>query len=75
LYTRRPLALNGLREEFKYSFEIPVGTEFTELLRSTAGRQRLLSYPYSHQWRSLFSKQGRKGKSCGSWNYGIRVKE
>jgi hypothetical protein len=60
LYMRRPLAFNGWSEASKHNLEIPVGTEFSELLRLTAGKQKLLSYPYSHRWRSLFSKQGGK---------------
>jgi hypothetical protein len=36
------LALSGWSEESKHSMEIPVKTEFSNLLNPTAGKQRLL---------------------------------
>jgi hypothetical protein len=41
--TRRPLALNGWSEGSKHNLEIPTDTEFSDLLRLTARKQRLLS--------------------------------
>jgi hypothetical protein len=44
--TRRPLAVNSWSEESKHNLDIPVETEFFNLLQATAGEQTLLSYHY-----------------------------
>jgi hypothetical protein len=62
--TKRPLALNGRSEQSKHNSEIPVETEFSNLLRPTAGKQRILSYRsyhYPRQWRSSFLNKGGRG--------------
>jgi hypothetical protein len=51
--------LNGRRKESKQNFYRPVEREFSDLLRLTAGKPMEV----------FLSKQGRKGKSRGRWNY------
>jgi hypothetical protein len=58
----------------KHNSEIPVETEFSNPLRPAAGKQTLLSYLPTPP-EVFLSKQGRKGKSRGTWNYGITVNE
>jgi hypothetical protein len=59
--TRRPLAITGQTEVSKHNLEKPAKTEFTNLHCLTAGKQRVPSYLYSHQWWSAFLIKGGKG--------------
>lgn len=59
--TSRPLALNGQSKESKHNLERPVETESSDLLRPTAGKERLPSYHCAHQQRSSFVHMGGRG--------------
>jgi hypothetical protein len=71
--TKRPLALNGRSKESKHNLEAPVEAELSNHYAWTVASKRLPSYHYSHRQRSFFPKQGRKGKSHGTWDNGKRV--
>jgi hypothetical protein len=68
---RKPLALNGQIGESKHNLVIPVKTEFSDHFTLQMASKRHLS----HQQKSFFSKQGRKGKSRGTWNYRTMANE
>jgi hypothetical protein len=63
---RRPLALTSQCRVSKHNSVIPVETEFSDHFGLLMASKRQLS----HQQKSFFSKQWRKGKSRGTWNYG-----
>jgi hypothetical protein len=71
--TRRPVVLKGRSQESKHNLEISVETEFSgQFAQPLESKDCCVKSP--HTVGLFLSKQGR-GKSRGTWNYGIAVEE